>query len=214
MSMKGEFMPKTEEQLNKLKEGRRKEIAIAGLKVFCEKGYDATTDDDIMKKANCSHGLFYHYFKSKKEIFDEVMKIKNESRDLELKKRVESEPNYRNKLKIILESMFSNMRNDENFPYHYFFFLSRCFSHKEKGCTLPKKDPNKKPFIFVLENIFSEGQKCGEFSTKYTARECSELLLSIIQGATLGFVIAPKEIQEKMQPPKVDLILDVFNKGV
>ena len=116
-------MPKTEEQLNKIKESRRREIAICGLKVFCEKGYDSTTVDDIMKKAECSHGLFYHYFKSKKEIFDEVMKIKHESRDNELKERVEKEKDYNNKLRIIIESMFKSMQNDENFPYHYFFFL-------------------------------------------------------------------------------------------
>ena len=45
-------MPKTEDQLNKLKESRRRKIAIAGLKVFCEKGYESTTVDDIMKKAD------------------------------------------------------------------------------------------------------------------------------------------------------------------
>lgn len=207
-------MPKTEAQLHKLKENRRREIAIAGLKVFCEKGYDSTTVDDIMKKANCSHGLFYHYFSSKKEIFDEVMKIKNESRDSELKQKVEREKSCKTKLKIIIETMFSDMRNDENFPYHYFFFLSRCFSHKEKGCPIPKKNPDRKPFIFVLEEIISEGQKNGEFSNEYSAKEYSELLMSIIQGATLGFVIAPKDIQDKIQPPKVDLILDVFNKEV
>lgn len=207
-------MPKTEEQLSQIKQARKREIAICGLKVFCEKGYEQTTVDDIMKKAKCSHGLFYHYFKSKKEIFDEVMKIKNESRDLELKEKVENEKSYRNKLKIILDSMFSNMMNDENFAYHYFFFLSRCFSNKEKGCSSRHKDSNKKPFIFVLENIFSEGQKCGEFTDKYSAKECAGLLFSIIQGATLGFVIAPKDIQQKMQKPNVELILDVFNKGV
>ena len=205
-------MPKTEEQLSKLKESRRREIAIAGLKVFCEKGYDSTTVDDIMKKAKCSHGLFYHYFKSKKEIFDEVMKIKNESRDSELKKKVESEPSARNKLKIIIQTMFSDMRNDENFQFHYFFFLSRCFSHKQKGEKLPEKKPDRKPFILVLEEIITEGQKNGEFSTEYSPREYSKLLVSIIQGATLGYVIAPKDIQSKIQPPKIDLILDVFNK--
>ena len=144
-------MPKTEEQLNKLKECRRREIAIAGLKVFCEKGYDSTTVDDIMKKANCSHGLFYHYFNSKKEIFDEVIKIKNQSRDSKLKQKVEKEPSCRNKLKIIIQTMFSDMRKDENFQYHYFFFLSRCFSSKQKGEKLTNKNPERKPFIFVLE---------------------------------------------------------------
>lgn len=207
-------MPKTEDQLNKLKESRRRKIAIAGLKVFCEKGYEATTVDDIMKKAECSHGLFYHYFKSKKELFDEVMKIKHENKDNALEEKVKNEPDYFNKLKIILNGLFSNMKNDENFPYHYFFFLSRCFYQKEKGCTLPPKKDGKKPFIMVFEEIFAEGQKQGCFTDKYSARECATLLFSIIQGATLGFVISPKDIQKKMELPNIELILNVFRKGV
>ena len=140
------------------------------------------------------------------------MKMKNESRNTELKQKVEAEKSYKNKLKIIIKTMFSDMKNDENFSYHYFFFLSRCFSHKQKGQPFLKKNPDKKPFILILEEIVEEGQKNGEFSTKYSAREFSTLLFSIIQGATLGYVIAPKEIQEKIQPPSVELILSVLNK--
>ena len=66
-------MPKTEEQLSRLKQSRRLEIVNAALKVFCKKGYDGTTINDIVKKAKCSQGLFYHYFNSKKEIFTAVM---------------------------------------------------------------------------------------------------------------------------------------------
>ena len=62
---------------NEVKPDRRDSIIVSGLKVFCEKGYDGTTVDDIVKKAGCSHGLFYHYFKSKKEVFDQVMKSQN-----------------------------------------------------------------------------------------------------------------------------------------
>ena len=56
----------TERKLKKeaLKNKDRKELILNGaLKVFCEKGYESTTVDDITKKAGCSHGLFYHYYK-------------------------------------------------------------------------------------------------------------------------------------------------------
>ena len=62
-------MPKVSKQVTKLKERRKEEIIESALKVFCEKGYAGATINDIVKKAKCSHGLFYHYFDSKKEIF-------------------------------------------------------------------------------------------------------------------------------------------------
>ena len=57
-------MPKTARQLEKIKAERKDQIVLAGLKVFCEKGYDGAKVDDIVKKAGCSHGLFYHYFRN------------------------------------------------------------------------------------------------------------------------------------------------------
>ena len=68
-------MPKKKEQIDSLKLERKNEIALCGLKVFCEKGYDSSTIDDIAKKAKCSHGLFYHYFKNKQEIFEYVIQL-------------------------------------------------------------------------------------------------------------------------------------------
>ncbi len=51
-------MPKTARQLEKIKARRKEQIVLAGLKVFCEKGYEGAKVDDIVKKAGCSHGLF------------------------------------------------------------------------------------------------------------------------------------------------------------
>lgn len=43
-------------------------IAAAGIALFLEKGYDATTVDDIAVEAGISRRTFFHYFKSKDEI--------------------------------------------------------------------------------------------------------------------------------------------------
>jgi len=43
-------------------------ITEAGIRLFLEKGYDATTLDDIAAEAGISRRNFFHYFKSKDEI--------------------------------------------------------------------------------------------------------------------------------------------------
>lgn len=62
-------MPRTETQNLELREQRREEILNAALKVFSRRGMVATKISEIAKEAKLSHGLVYHYFKSKEEIF-------------------------------------------------------------------------------------------------------------------------------------------------
>lgn len=206
-------MPKSKHELDNIKQMRKKQIAFSGLKVFCEKGYDGTTVDDIVKRANCSHGLFYHYYKSKKEIFDEVIKINHDDKQNKLKTLIENTHSYAEKLKLILQTMFNELKTDENFSYYYYFFVSQSFASKEKGAPPKSKRANRKPAMVFLEELFSQGQLAGKFTDKYTAKECAILFLSIIQGATLGYVIAPKEIQQTMKLPNIDLIVSTFLKG-
>ncbi len=192
---------------------KREEIVLAGLKVFCEKGYDGATVDDITKKACCSHGLFYHYFDSKKDLFNHAIKLRGKTSKEDIFKKIETISNYREKLKFVINKLFSNLKNDENFAYFYFFFISQCFSHRDnEKITMTKDNDGEKPPFVLFEEIFEGGQKAGVFTLKQTPRELARLLHSIIQGATLGYVIAPKEIRKKMNLPNVDFITDIFKK--
>lgn len=49
-------------------ENRRELIIEAAIKVFAEKGFDASSNRDIAKEANITTGLIYHYFKNKNDL--------------------------------------------------------------------------------------------------------------------------------------------------
>lgn len=208
-------MKKSEETKSRAGELRKRKLAIAGLKVFCEKGYEGATIEDIVKKAGCSHGLFYHYFKNKKEVFDETMRIKRENNSDDMLKQLDAQPNYLEKLRIIVNGMFYDLKNDENFAYYYYFFVSQCFTRKEKNVPPPPREDGKEPPpppIVLFEKLFNDGQREGYFSDKHSPKDCARLFISIIQGATIGYVIAPKEIQKRMSLPDTDFILEIFKK--
>ena len=46
----------------------KEEIKNAAWELFYEKGYEETTVNDIIEKANTSKGGFYYYFKAKDEL--------------------------------------------------------------------------------------------------------------------------------------------------
>ena len=54
------------------KTGLKEEIKDAAWELFYEKGYEETTVNDIIKKANTSKGGFYYYFKAKDELLNSL----------------------------------------------------------------------------------------------------------------------------------------------
>ena len=54
-------------------EERRKEILETAERLFLTKGYTKTTVNDILKEIGIAKGTFYHYFKSKEEVMDEII---------------------------------------------------------------------------------------------------------------------------------------------
>lgn len=65
------FINKREEQ----KEERRNRILEVSLDLFLEKGFSGTKISDISSAVGMSAGLFFHYFNSKDEVYEELVKI-------------------------------------------------------------------------------------------------------------------------------------------
>lgn len=57
------------------KEQRYHEILNAALDLFIRKGYSATKVKDIAESVNMSVGLLFHYFKSKEQLYIELVKL-------------------------------------------------------------------------------------------------------------------------------------------
>src|SRR4051794_19108421 len=57
------------------REKRKEEILLCSLNIFIKKGFAATKIRDIASELKISTGLFFHYFKSKEEIYEELITI-------------------------------------------------------------------------------------------------------------------------------------------
>jgi len=65
--------PRNVAQNQQIRDERREQLLNAALQVFARRGLAATQISDIAKTAGLSHGLVYHYFSSKDEIFTELV---------------------------------------------------------------------------------------------------------------------------------------------
>ena len=88
---KGRFMNKT-----------KRKIFETSMKLFAEKGYDATSIEDITANVGVAKGTLYYHFTSKEEIFnflvEEGIKLMQNSIDIKTSKLT----NYIDKLKAIV----------------------------------------------------------------------------------------------------------------
>jgi len=66
-------MPRLPNENQRIRDERHRHILRAAAHVFARKGLMATTISDIAVEANVSHGLAYHYFSSKEEIFRQLV---------------------------------------------------------------------------------------------------------------------------------------------
>lgn len=193
------------------KKNSKKELILKGaLKVFCEKGFEATTVDDITKKAGCSHGLFYHYYKSKKEVFDEIVSWNIEETMRDFFQQLNNATGYSKKLETMIDFFTTKVCEDETYYYYFYFLISQLFTLKEKGIS-PTSQKKQRPVI-NLKGFFEEGQLAGEFTTDFSSTECVSLFISIILGGFLSYIISPKEIQMNLDKPNAKTIVSIFTK--
>lgn len=84
---------------------RRRQILHSARRVFSEKGYHAASVEDIIKAAGVSRGTFYKHFKSKREVFGELVDGLTKALDMNIR-RVDTSTNAPS----VTEQMFENAK--------------------------------------------------------------------------------------------------------
>ena len=94
--------------------------------LFAEKGYENTSINDILKATKCSKGGLYHYFQSKMEILQAIIKLQIETYSeqfnaiLDLKNKT-AVVNFNNLISLFIEFDEQGIGNSE---FDIYFSLS------------------------------------------------------------------------------------------
>jgi AcrR family transcriptional regulator len=104
--------PRTTKQLEKVREKSRTKIVNAAIELFAKKGYHSTSISGIAAKAGIAKGLMYHYFKSKSELLDEILKSSMTEADEPMQAlMLPGEPV--DKLAMMIEGTFAMVEQDK-----------------------------------------------------------------------------------------------------
>ncbi len=101
-------MPRSPENNQQIRDARRDSILRAAERVFAQKGFSFTKISDIAAEAGLSHGLVYHYFRSKEALFAALM----DEMMMQLESQFDEEgESPRQRLTRTLTASFERMQN-------------------------------------------------------------------------------------------------------
>lgn len=165
----------------------REEILGKVIQLFHEKGYNATSMQDLVDVTGLNRSSIYNSFGSKMELYQESLKAYKAIAEKTIQKYL-----------IHSETPLETIRN-------IFSLNPQCTSN---GCMLSNcttemanKDPKIKNFLVhnkegmedLFESLVEKGQKEGSINTKKTPREYGLYLFASLQGFRITGIIIEEQ---------------------
>ena len=153
--------PRSKEANQLVLDLRREQFITAAFKIFACRGYAATRISDIASAAGLSHGLVYHYFKTKEDIFTELVE---EAASIFLAvtnfgSGYDASP--LDKIRIIAEMMIAMSYSAQS--AYYLNILEQ--AHISEGISSDAQKivaENMTSCILLIQAIIREGQELGQ----------------------------------------------------
>ncbi|MDR0934941.1 MAG: TetR/AcrR family transcriptional regulator [Erysipelotrichaceae bacterium] len=197
-------MPRSKEDFQKLQEERRTAILYSALRLFALRGYDSVSIDDITKDAKCSHGLFYHYFDSKEDLFNDMMiRIKEKWADT-AKLDFSQKPKFI--IRELIDFYLEKLNMGDDIAYMLFFFLTFHFQKKLPIAGSRHEKPKKDKLFYKVIDVVKRGQEEGEFQ-EGDPREYAIVFFSCLKGLTHNRIHLGKKV---FFTPKAETLMNLF----
>ena len=185
-------MSRNSEQNKMIRDERREQILNASLMVFAKKGLAATKISDIAIAANLSHGLVYHYFKSKEEIYIAVIRQTVES-SYEARQRFLSAQGAALEKLMNMAEVNINYMNGEDNAYRWLIIIQATMS-----ALAPQEVreilSNSLDVLNDVKELIEQGQRAGDIING-DSLHLATAFLSLLQGLVFYRIYWEKEVR-------------------
>jgi len=200
-------VPRQSSENQRIRDDRRQQILRAASHVFARKGLAATTIADIAQAAGVSHGLAYHYFASKEEIFAQLIRRAMEGTEHLLLAARAREGTVTTRLRWLIEVMIEGASDSaDDLLIVQQAAISEAVPPEIRELVL------QRPPVMVhsLSQLIREGQSNGELISG-DPEVLALLLLSCIEGifSSMSLRFQPQTIQS-IQSIEADTLLQLF----
>jgi Transcriptional regulator len=170
--------PRNVEKDLQQREKRIKHILDCALEIIAVKGIGSVSINDIAAAANVSIGNMYHYFKSKDEIFGEILRRGQTDYGEHVTALAASEGSALDKLHRLCESWLAI---DNSWAYTILIHTARLSDSEEMRRVVTNRFTNN---LEPVAGIMEQGQREG-LVVEGSPLELAYYFVSLIQGLTL-----------------------------
>ena len=204
-------MPKTLEQNQKILDERKEQILEAALEEFSQKGFSGTKISDIVKRAEISQGLLYHYYKSKGALYLAVIEKSIDSSMILAETVAQYNLKGWNAISAMTEWIIQWLKSGGEGKLRFFFM-------QQAAMLKPMPEGVKQALIKsnimseVMASLIKEGQDEGKVIDGDPLKIAS-IYWSLIQGIIMNQVVAENigfEVKDIL--PEVSMILKIIKK--
>lgn len=169
------------------REEKRAVILAGALECFIEKGFQATTVDDIARHLGISKGALYGYFSSKEDIFIQMANARMDAMMEALDNHFKDMATAKEKIRYVF-SRFKNqdladLRKWLTFHLEFMVYASR---HPHL-IELNNKYMNKA--LGLLQQLIADGKRTGEFREELDETSGAYLFWAVRDGLALHFLL-------------------------
>jgi TetR/AcrR family transcriptional regulator, cholesterol catabolism regulator len=154
----------------------RQEILRTASRLFQQRGYDATSMNDVASALKLSKGGLYHHFQSKDEILFEIMNHAmdiTEERVLAAARKVsDPEERLRTLIRLHIEVVLSPRDREITVMLHE--------NHPLPPALRKRINMRKKDYVHFVENLISDVQRMRQAKSNVSPRAAAFALLGMI----------------------------------
>lgn len=166
----------------------KEKIIHESLKLFSLKGFLSTSLQDILEAAHTSKGGFYNHFKSKEDLFFQVLE---EARRIWREKNLKGLEDIENpieKIKKFLENFRDlYLKDAEKFPGGCIFITFIVELNDQRPHLSREVNKGFVGLKAMINRLLDEGRESGELSNNVSTSAITEMLFASMLGATVMY---------------------------
>lgn len=198
-------MPRTEEQYEAMRTATRNKIHSAAIKLFAKRGFAATSVKDIADSAGISIGLMYRHYKTKGDLFNELVSYAAEGLG-KVVKRFKSDESPKELIRLFTLDILNDLDNDDEVA-EFYMLMNQSLRMEEPSSQIQNLNKQSEALLNQTIHLIEKGQELEQFK-QGNASEMAFYYFASIQGLMMIKIT----IGERFKAPNLKIVTEFLIK--